>query len=209
MLSATASTTAPPGVTSCWSISWPKTKWKSTRVWRPATTVVNSSGSSKVFAFSYAGGASVSITVADGATLTDLAELINNSGANPGVTATVLDMGEAYTTDRYRLMLTGNDTGSANDIAIRRRPHHPGRHRRHGGFHQRRVYRNPIGPKRPGAPGRLPPSGWIERAANTFSDVLSGVTLSLLSTSATAVQVTVTNDTAAMQEEILGAGGLL
>jgi flagellar hook-associated protein 2 len=166
-------------------------------------TAVNSSGSSKVFAFSYAGGASVSITVADGATLADLAALINNSGANPGVTATVLDMGDAYTTDRYRLMLTGNDTGSANDIAI-----DDGLTTLDGtggtvdftsaAFTETQPAQN--------AQVRLdgyPPSGWIERAANTFSDVLSGVTLALVSTSATAVQVTVTNDTAAMQEEIL------
>jgi flagellar hook-associated protein 2 len=167
------------------------------------TTVVNSSGSSKVFAFSYAGGASVSISVADGATLTDLAALINNSGANPGVTATVLDMGDAYTTDRYRLMLTGNDTGTAKDIAI-----DDGLTTLDGtggtvdftsaAFTETQSAQN--------AQLRLdgyPPSGWIERSSNTVSDVLSGVTLNLLSTSATAVQVTVTNDTAAMQEEIL------
>ena len=81
-------------------------------------TVVNSSGSNKVLAFSYAGGAAVSITVTDGTTLTELAALINSSGANPGVTAAVLDMGEGYTTDRYRLMITGNDTGSPNIISI-------------------------------------------------------------------------------------------
>jgi flagellar hook-associated protein 2 len=167
------------------------------------TTVVNSSGSSKVFAFSYAGGASVSISVADGATLTDLAALINNSGANPGVTATVLDMGDAYTTDRYRLMLTGNDTGTAKDIAI-----DDGLTTLDGtggtvdftsaAFTETQSAQN--------AQLRLdgyPPSGWIERSSNTVSDVLSGVTSNLLSTSATAVQVTVTNDTAAMQEEIL------
>jgi flagellar hook-associated protein 2 len=169
-----------------------------------STTVVNSSGSSQVFAFSYAGGAAVSISVANGATLTDLAALINNNGANPGVTATVLDMGDAYTTDRYRLMLTGQDTGTANDIAI-----DDGLTTLDGtggtvdftsaAFTETQSAQN--------AQLRLdgyPPSGWIERAANTVSDVLSGVTLTLLSTSATAVQVTVTNDNAAMQEEIIG-----
>jgi flagellar hook-associated protein 2 len=169
-----------------------------------STTVVNSSGASKVFAFSYAGGAAVSISVANGATLADLAALINNNGANPGVTAAVLDMGDAYTTDRYRLMLTGNDTGSANDIAIDN-----GLTTLDGtggtvdftsaAFTETQSAQN--------AQVRLdgyPPSGWIERTSNTVSDLLSGVTLTLLSTSATAVQVTVTNNTAAMQEEILG-----
>jgi flagellar hook-associated protein 2 len=81
-------------------------------------TVVNASGSSQVFAFGYAGSAPVSIPVPDGTTLSGLAQLINASGAYPGVTATVLDMGEAYTTDRYRLMLTGHDTGAAYTIAM-------------------------------------------------------------------------------------------
>jgi flagellar hook-associated protein 2 len=165
-------------------------------------TVVNSSGANQVFAFSYAGGAAVSITVADGTTLTQLAALINNSGANPGVTATVLDMGAGYTTDRYRLILTGNDTGSSNTITI-----DDGLTTLDGTggtvdftsttFTETQTAQN--------AQVRLngyPPSGWIERSSNTISDLISGVTLSLLSTSASAVQVTVTEDTATMQEQI-------
>ncbi|MBI4643992.1 MAG: hypothetical protein HY743_09810, partial [Deltaproteobacteria bacterium] len=83
-----------------------------------STTVVNNSGSAKVFAFSYAGGAAVSISVANGATLADLAAAINSSGANPGVTATVLDMGASFGATRYRLQLQGNSTGSTNTITI-------------------------------------------------------------------------------------------
>jgi flagellar hook-associated protein 2 len=165
-------------------------------------TVVNSSGANQVFAFSYAGGAAVSITVADGTTLTQLAALINSSGANPGVTASVLDMGAGYTTDRYRLILTGNDTGSSNTITI-----DDGLTTLDGTggtvdftsttFTETQTAQN--------AQVRLngyPPSGWIERSSNTISDLISGVTLSLLSTSASAVQVTVTEDTATMQEQI-------
>src|SRR4030042_2113069 len=81
-------------------------------------TVVNNSGSAQVFSFSYAGGASVSISVANGATRNDLAAAINNSGANPGVTATVLDMGASYGADRYRLLLQGKHTGAPNTITI-------------------------------------------------------------------------------------------
>ena len=81
-------------------------------------TVVNASGNTQVLAFSYAGGNPVSIQVPDGTTLVGLAQLINANGANQGVTATVLDMGSSYTTDRYRLMLTGKDTGAANTIAV-------------------------------------------------------------------------------------------
>ena len=165
-------------------------------------TVVNSSGSNKVLAFSYAGGAAVSITVTDGTTLTELAALINSSGANPGVTAAVLDMGEGYTTDRYRLMITGNDTGSPNIISI-----DDGLTTLDGTggtvdftsttFTETQAAQN--------AQVRLngyPPSGWIERADNTISDLISGVTLSLLSTSANPVQVNVSQDTEAILERI-------
>jgi flagellar hook-associated protein 2 len=167
-------------------------------------TVVNGSGANKVFAFSYAGGAAVSISVADGTTLTELAELINSSGANPGVTATVLDMGEGYTTDRYRLMVTGNGTGRSNTITI-----DDGLTTLDGTggtvdftsttFTETQTAQN--------AQVRLdgyPPSGWIERSGNTVSDLISGVTLSLLSTSASPVQVTVSEDTSAMLEQITG-----
>jgi len=165
-------------------------------------TVVNSSGTSQVFAFSYAGGAAVSIAVPDGATLAGLADLINTSGANPGVTATVLDLGEGYTTDRYRLMVTGNDTGGTYTITV-----DDGLTTLDGAggtvnfesstFTETQTAQN--------AQVRLdgyPPSGWIERAGNTIGDILPGVTLSLLATSATAVQVTVTDDTTAMQSNI-------
>jgi Flagellin hook IN motif len=81
-------------------------------------TVVDASGNTQVLAFSYAGENPVSIQVPDGTTLVGLAQLINANGANQGVTATVLDMGSSYATDRYRLMLTGNDTGAANTIAV-------------------------------------------------------------------------------------------
>jgi flagellar hook-associated protein 2 len=47
-----------------------------------------------------------------------------------------------------------------------------------------------------------PPGAWIERASNTIGDLIPGVTLSLLSASTTPVQVTVANDTGAMQDKI-------
>jgi flagellar hook-associated protein 2 len=169
-----------------------------------ADTVVNSSGASKVFAFSYAGGASVSIPVPDGTTLSGLAQLINASGANPGVTATVLDMGDAYTTDRYRLMLTGHDTGAAYTIAM-----DDGLTTLDGtggtvNFTST-AYEDPPPQAAQNAQVRLdgyPPGAWIERASNTVADLIPGVTLSLLSASATPVQVTVADDTEAMQQKI-------
>ena len=169
-----------------------------------ADTVVNGSGVSQVFAFSYAGGAPVSIQVPDGTTLSGLAQLINANGANTGVTATVLDMGAAYTTDRYRLMLTGHDTGAANTITV-----DDGLTTLNGSGGTVNFtstgFENPPPQQAQNAQVRLdgyPPGGWIERASNTVTDLIPGVTLSLLMPSATAVQVTVADDTGAMQEKI-------
>jgi flagellar hook-associated protein 2 len=169
-----------------------------------ADTVVNASGANQVFAFRYAGGASVSIPVPDGTTLAALAQLINGSGANPGVTATVLDMGEAYTTDRYRLMLNGHDTGAAYTIAV-----DDGLTTLNGSGGTVNLtsaaFEIPPPQQAQNAQVRLdgyPPGGWIERASNTVSDLIPGVTLSLLKPSVTPVQITVADDTEAMQQKI-------
>ena len=169
-----------------------------------ADTVVNSSGASQVLAFSYAGGAAVSIPVPDGTTLAGLAQLINASGANPGITATVLDMGEAYTTDRYRLMFTGHDTGAAYTIAV-----DDGLTTLDGSGgtvdFTSTAFEDPPPQAAQNAQVRLdgyPPGSWIERASNTVGDLIPGVTLSLLSPSATPVQITVADDTEAMQQKI-------
>jgi flagellar hook-associated protein 2 len=133
-----------------------------------------------------------------------LAQLINGSGANPGVTATVLDMGEAYTTDRYRLMLNGHDTGAAYTIAV-----DDGLTTLNGSGGTVNLtsaaFEIPPPQQAQNAQVRLdgyPPSGWIERASNTVSDLIPGVTLSLLKPSVTPVQITVADDTEAMQQKI-------
>ena len=167
-------------------------------------TVVNASGNTQVFAFSYAGGNPVSIQVPDGTTLVGLAQLINANGANQGVTATVLDMGSSYTTDRYRLMLTGKDTGAANTIAVNDNLTTLNGNNGMVNFTST-GFQNPPPQEAQNAQVRLdgyPPGGWIERASNTVTDLIPGVTLSLLKPSATAVQVTVADDTAAMQDKI-------
>lgn len=81
-----------------------------------AATVVNNSGGSLVFAYNYA-GTDVSVTVADGTTLQELADLINNDPTNPGVTAYVLDDGGSGATSHH-LVLQGRDTGADYAIII-------------------------------------------------------------------------------------------
>jgi flagellar hook-associated protein 2 len=63
------------------------------------------------FAFTYAGGAEQQITITGGETMGDLATKIN--ALNAGVGATIINDG----TSDY-LVLTGNDTGLANSIAV-------------------------------------------------------------------------------------------
>ncbi len=77
-----------------------------------STTVVNDSGADQYFQYTYA-GTQRTITVADGTTLEGLRDLINNDTGNPGVTATILNDGSSY-----RLVLSGDDTGSSNTITI-------------------------------------------------------------------------------------------
>jgi len=79
-------------------------------------TVVNNTGSSLYFAYTYA-GESVSVEVPDGTTLAQLASLINNDSTNPGVTASILDDGSDGNTSHH-LVLRGNDTGADYAIAI-------------------------------------------------------------------------------------------
>ncbi len=77
-----------------------------------STTVVNDSGTDQSFQYTYA-GTQRTLTVADGTTLEGLRDLINNDAGNPGTTATIL-----YDGSSYRLVLTGDDTGSTNTITI-------------------------------------------------------------------------------------------
>jgi flagellar hook-associated protein 2 len=165
-------------------------------------TVVNSSGSSQVFAFSYAGGAAVSISVADGATLTDLAAAINASGANSGVSATVLDMGDSYGADRYRLLLQGKNTGSSYGITI-----DDGLTTLDGTGGTENFLSTTFTEAQAAQNAQIrvdgyPPGTWIERSSNVITNVIPGVSLSLVNSSATPVQVTINDDTEAMQTKI-------
>ena len=168
-----------------------------------ADTVINSSGAARVFAFTY-GTTTVSLSVASGTTLTGLAEAINLSGANPGVTAAVLDLGAGAGATRYRLLLQGNDSGSANTIAIDDALTTLDGTGGTENFESAAFTESQSAQNAQLRVDGVPPSGWIERASNTVADVLPGVTLTLLATSAAPVTVTVTDDPGAAQEKIAG-----
>ncbi len=168
-----------------------------------AATVVNGSGTSKVFAFTY-GGTRVTVPVTPGATLADLATAINTNGANPGVQALVLDLGPTSTGERYRLMLQGQHTGASYaitvDDALTTLDGTDGTENfLSASFTETQTAAN--------AQLRLdgyPPDAWIERESNLIQDVLPGLTLRLQAVSTDEVTVSVAADTAAMQEKVAG-----
>ncbi|RJR15178.1 MAG: hypothetical protein C4581_12710 [Nitrospiraceae bacterium] len=77
-----------------------------------SSDILNNSGSDKTFQYTYA-GTQRSLTVASGTSLDGLKNLINNDSSNPGVTATVVNDGT-----NYRLIISGNETGSTKNITI-------------------------------------------------------------------------------------------
>jgi len=165
-------------------------------------TVVNASGTPKVLALRY-GSASFTVSVPAGATLTDLAALINTSGANPGVSALVLDLGPAAGDSRYRLMLQGKDTGAAATLTV-----DDALTTLDGTDGTLDFGAAAFTETQSAADAQLrlngyPPEGWIERGANLITDVLPGVSLSLTAASPTPVTVSVAPDTRAMQEKIV------
>lgn len=80
-------------------------------------TVIFEAGNEETTTFSYqVGDTMVNLDVAGGTTLTELADLINNSTANPGVTASLVDNGD--TDNPYQLVLQADETGEKNRITI-------------------------------------------------------------------------------------------
>ncbi len=73
------------------------------------------SGGSGTFTFTVAGGSAQTVSLGSDATLDDLKNAINDLGA--GVSASTLNSG-TEASPAYRLVLTSNDTGAANTIAI-------------------------------------------------------------------------------------------
>ncbi|MDD3581182.1 MAG: flagellar filament capping protein FliD [Desulfobacca sp.] len=147
-------------------------------------TVINDSGATKDFVFTYGSNPAVTISVANGATLSDLVDAINTSGANPGVTASILDMGSGAGASRYRLVLQGNDTGAAYDLTI-----DDSLTTLDGTSSTIDFRTSTYTESQTAQDARLrvdgyPADGWIERATNTVTDVINGVSLKLTSPAA-------------------------
>ena len=159
-----------------------------------SSSVVNSSGSDKVFSYTY-GSTTTSVTVADGTTLDQLKALINNDTNNPGVTATIVNDGVGG--DNYRLMLTGNETGEDNTIAI-----DDTNTTLDGTGGTENFESTAFTQTKQAADADFKVDGLqINRSSNSISDVIEGVTINLKQAASTGV-ISVTADSDGIKEQI-------
>ena len=139
------------------------------------TTIAAADG---LFKFTVAGGAEQSVNITGGVTtLADLRTAINNLGAD--VTATIINDGSP--TDPYRLILTSDNTGAANDIVITQND-------------TDLVFATTLQAAQDAT--ITVDNLTITRSSNSITDVITGVTLDLKSADAAeTVTLTLTNDT--------------
>jgi flagellar hook-associated protein 2 len=150
-----------------------------------STDVINSSGATKTFEYTY-NGTTRTISVSDGSTLEDLRDAINSDTGNPGVTATIVNVG----TNDYRLVLTGQDSGSTMTITITANTDLTGFSDTDFTAHTAQDAKFRIG------------GIDVVKSSNTISDVIPGVTFTLKSESTTSVTITVNNDIDTIRQNI-------
>lgn len=137
------------------------------------------------FKFTLAGGAQQSVIITNGVTtLSDIRNAINV--LDSGVTATIINDGDP--TNPYRLILTSDETGAANDIVIT----------------QNDTTLSFATTLQAAQDATIKIDNLtVTRASNTISDVITGVTLNLKSADAQEkVTLTISSDTDAMVEKI-------
>lgn len=130
-----------------------------------ATTSINTSGASRIFAYTYK-GKTYSVSVPAGSSLTDLKNLVNMDGDNPGVKAALVNDGS-----KYYLQLRGMDTGAASTLVI-------------SGATTLAGFSNAqFTTSQNNQDALLKVDGWpatyMSRGTNSISDVIDGVTLNL------------------------------
>lgn len=156
-----------------------------------STTVINSSGTNQTFEYAYA-GTTRTLTVANNTTLEGLRDLINNDTGNPGVTASILQVG----TNDYRLVLAGKDTGVSNNITITANTTLNGA----GGTYN---FTDAAFTASTAADAKFRVGGVdITRSTNTITDVITGVTIILKKETTGSVTLSVTNDTTSIRQNI-------
>lgn len=147
-------------------------------------------GSSRTFEYKYPDSATstISLNIPVGTTLEGLRNIINSDPDNPGVRAGIIKVAD----NDYRLQLRGLDLGDGNAITIVSSDI-PSLSELD--FSTTQTARN--------AQVRLdgyPAAGWIERSANTFSDLIEGLTFTLREPGQTTLNVSV--DQEAVKENV-------
>ncbi|MCE5326288.1 MAG: flagellar filament capping protein FliD [Planctomycetaceae bacterium] len=139
---------------------------------RLAQTVGTASSTALVgagaFSYAYDGVTRTRITTAE-TTLEGLRDLINNDSSNPGVTASILNV-----SGTYHLVLAGKDNGASHAININDET------TTIAGFDAADFTRTQAAQSARLRVDGFPAETWIERDNNTISDVIPGVTLSLV-----------------------------
>ena len=168
------------------------------------TTAVNNSGGDQSFSYTYA-GTSTTITVPDGTTLQGLIDLVNRDPDNPGVTASVINDGSGGA-NPYHLMLSGDDTGSSNDVSINdaQTDLFDGTYFDEANWDATQTAQNAeIRVDGFPDPGWGWPNPWIESDSNDIEDVIPGVTLHLHDDSGgSAIQIGISLDTTEIKSNI-------
>lgn len=145
------------------------------------------SASDAAFVYTY-DGTTRTVQVTDETTLEDLVDLINNDSSNPGVTASILEYDSAY-----HLVLAGDDTGEDYDITV------DDVQTTLVGYDTADFTESQDAADAQVRVDGFPAADWITRSSNTITDVLPGVTLTLKSTSAQAVNVSLTRSTSQLR----------
>ncbi|MBZ0263283.1 flagellar filament capping protein FliD [bacterium] len=164
--------------------------------WADINTTAVRTGSAGQFDYTY-GGESHSVVVPAGSTMADLIQLINNDNDNPGVAATYIDDGGE--TDPIHLVISAQDPGEDNTVTIEDTTNLGGTETEFdsGTFTETQTARNSEI-----RVNGFPPGSWIERDSNVVTDVIEGITISLKDTNATAVNISIDDDTAAIKQKI-------
>ena len=151
------------------------------------------SGASGTFSFQVGGGSVQTVNLDATGTLEDLRDGINNLGA--GVSASILNTG-TVATPAYRLVLGSNDTGASNTITISADDTAldtvtTGVDTFQAAQDSQIVLGEGVG------------AVTIDRASNTFTDVISGLTLNLQAADlGNPVTISVTQDNTAVKEGV-------
>ena len=141
--------------------------------WSSVTNVISTTDAK--FSYSYAGNVH-DINVPAGTSLERLVRLINDTPGNPGVRASVLNDGKGG----FSLVLTGQDSGAANQIVILDTPNSV---LNASDFHTNRQATNAI-VKLDGS------RDWVQRSSNLITDLVDGASIRIKDSGTTSFNIT-------------------